>query len=150
MVPVPVSGGLHLKSVCSLAGPELLVYFGGALDLAPFAAEGLACLEVREPAGANVLALGGTVLVSSDAPRTAELGSRAKRYERQGVIRRDDFHRAELGRDGEARCDRLGRRHLELWRFEVGLKGADDASDRNAARTVGGSGFSEPPALRPW
>lgn len=78
VVAVEVTGGLHLKSACSLASPTLLVYDRAVLgdaSLAPFVAVGLTCVAVDEPAGANVLAIGGAVLVSAAAPRTvARLG----------------------------------------------------------------------------
>jgi dimethylargininase len=71
---VPLPGGLHLKSACSVAGPRLVVAYGplapllrGVLDPA------IEILEVPEAAGANVLGFADRVLVSSAAPRTAEL-----------------------------------------------------------------------------
>lgn len=72
VVRVPVAAGLHLKSLCSLAAPSLLVH-APSLDPSPFRAAGLECVETAEPAGANVLWLGDRVLVSGHAPRTAEL-----------------------------------------------------------------------------
>ena len=75
VIPVPVRVGLHLKSACTLASPSLLLYDPGVLgdaELAPFRVAGVEFLPVSEPAGANVLALGRSVLVSAAAPRTAE------------------------------------------------------------------------------
>lgn len=72
VVEVPVGAGLHLKSAVTLLGPGRLVMLQGALDPAPFRAAGAEVIEVDEPAGGNVLALGGAVLVSSAAPATAE------------------------------------------------------------------------------
>lgn len=74
-VPIPVPSGLHLKSACSLADPDTLVYTPGAgLELGPFRDRGLICVASPEPAGANVLALGaGRVLVSAAAPNTAAM-----------------------------------------------------------------------------
>jgi dimethylargininase len=69
VVAVPVGAGLHLKSAVTLLAPGRLVLQAGALDPTPFLRAGLSCLEVEEPAGANVLALGPVVLVSSAAPR---------------------------------------------------------------------------------
>lgn len=69
---VPLAAGLHLKSAVTLATPGLLVAQPG-LAL-PSAA--LEVLEVDEPAGANVLALGPVVLVSGSAPRTQALLAR--------------------------------------------------------------------------
>ncbi len=73
---VEVRAGLHLKSACSLAAPDLLLYDAGVFgdaELAPFRADGLRCLAAPEPLGANVLALGDAVLVSASAPHTAAL-----------------------------------------------------------------------------
>lgn len=67
---VPVGAGLHLKSVVTLAAPDLAVVTP-EVDQAALRALGVRCLLVDEPAGANVLALGQVVLVSSAAPRTA-------------------------------------------------------------------------------
>ncbi|MFT5460147.1 MAG: dimethylargininase [Myxococcota bacterium] len=76
-----VPAGLHLKSACSLAGPDWLVYDPRVLSadvLAPIPVERLA---VPEPFGANVLALGARTLVSAAAPRTADLLSRRREVE---------------------------------------------------------------------
>lgn len=98
VVTVPVQDGLHLKSACSLAAADLLVHHDSGLDPRPFVEAGLRVCPVQEPAGANVLALGPTVLVSADAPRTADL------LEARGItVRRvcvTEFHRA----DGALTC----------------------------------------------
>jgi len=67
---VVVRGCLHLKSACSYLGDAVLVYRPW-VDEAAFA--GLPLVDAPEECGANVLAIGGTVLVPSVAPRTAEL-----------------------------------------------------------------------------
>lgn len=69
--PVPVTGGLHLKSAITMATPELALLVRGALDPAPFQAAGLEVLAVEEPLGGNVLGLADRVIVSSSAPGTA-------------------------------------------------------------------------------
>lgn len=98
LITVPVTGGLHLKSVCSLAAPDLLVYIAGACDPRVFRDHGIECLAVPEPEGANVLALGHKVLVSADAPLTIDL------LMRRGLIVKalhiTEFHRA----DGALTC----------------------------------------------
>ncbi len=74
VVPIDVRGGLHLKSACTLAGPALVVYDEALIDataLSAFRAAGLDAVGTDEAAGANVLAIGGAVLVSTAAPRTA-------------------------------------------------------------------------------
>lgn len=70
--PVPVSAGLHLKSAVTLVDPETVVIVRDQLDPAPFVEADLRALLVTEPFGGNVLALGDRVLVSADAPRTAD------------------------------------------------------------------------------
>jgi dimethylargininase len=73
VIRVPVRGGLHLKSACSLASASILVYDPSVLgdaELARFRAPDLELLPSAEPAGANVLALGDAVLVSMAAPKT--------------------------------------------------------------------------------
>lgn len=67
---VPVGAGLHLKSVMTLAAPDLAVVTP-EVEQDALRALGVRCLLVDEPEGANVLALGRVVLVSSAAPRTA-------------------------------------------------------------------------------
>ena len=98
LVTVTGLGGLHLKSVCSLAKPGLVVYLRAGCDPKPFEQAGLECMPVPEPEGANVLALGSTVLVSADAPRTAEL--LASRGLTVKTVRVSEFHRA----DGALTC----------------------------------------------
>jgi len=68
--PVVVEGCLHLKSACSYIGDAVLVHRPW-VDAAAFA--GMRLLDVPEECGANVLAIGETVLVPAVAPRTAEL-----------------------------------------------------------------------------
>ena len=70
---VELRAGLHLKSACSLADASTLLVFEGAFRLGDLPVLAVEVLKVSEPAGANVLALGGRVLVSAAAPRTAEL-----------------------------------------------------------------------------
>lgn len=68
--PVVVQGCLHLKSACSSIGDAVLVYRPW-VDEAAFA--GLRLIDVPEECGANVVAVGETVLVAAAAPRTAEM-----------------------------------------------------------------------------
>lgn len=98
VVRIPVAASLHLKSVCSLAGPTTLVYSPGAVDPAPFLVAGLECLAVQETFGANVLILGDQVLVSEAAPRTAELLTGRGMTVR--MVKVDEFHKA----DGALTC----------------------------------------------
>jgi len=76
LVTLEVRGGLHLKSACTLANATTVVFDPAVIgvdEVRSFERAGLTCIEAEEPAGANVLALGGTVLVSAAAPRTAAL-----------------------------------------------------------------------------
>jgi dimethylargininase len=68
--PVAVRGCLHLKSACNFIGDAVLVHRPW-VDEAAFA--GVRLVDVPEECGANVLAIGGTVLAPAAAPRTAEL-----------------------------------------------------------------------------
>ncbi len=96
VVPVPLRKGLHLKSSATLAGPELLVYRRGTLN--PRAFSGVEALATDEVHGANVLALGDTVLVSAAAPRTAE--ELARRGLRVRMVPLSELHKA----DGALTC----------------------------------------------
>lgn len=72
---IPVTSGLHLKTSCSLADEgTLLVGAGCAIDAELAGTLGVRRIEVQEPLGANVLALGGgRVLVSAASPGVARL-----------------------------------------------------------------------------
>ena len=64
---VEVTGSLHLKSACCWLGDRMLVNreWIGAIDLPG--------LDVAEPAGANVLRVGETIVMPSSFPSTREL-----------------------------------------------------------------------------
>lgn len=70
---VDVRGCLHLKSACCAIDGETVLCNPAWVDLPRMS--GVRVIEVpgEEPGGANVLAVGGTVLVMAHAPRTAEL-----------------------------------------------------------------------------
>lgn len=93
---VPLLAGLHLKSVVTLAAPDLLVYQPGTVDIDHF--RDVESLAVEEPAGANVLLIGEVVLVSASAPQTAE--RLAQRGCTVQVLCVDEFHKA----DGALTC----------------------------------------------
>ncbi len=71
VVPIEVRAGLHLKSACTALDERTVLVDPLALDPAVLEALGILAHPVREPLGANVLALGDRVLVSADAPATA-------------------------------------------------------------------------------
>ena len=77
--PVTVHGCLHLKSACSFIGDAVLVHRAWVEEAA---FTGLRLVDVPEECGANVLAVGETVLVPAAAPRTAELLCRLGRQVR--------------------------------------------------------------------
>jgi dimethylargininase len=88
--PVVVHGCLHLKSACSYIGDAVMVYRPW-MDVAAFA--GLPLVDAPEESGANVLDVGGTVLVAATAPRTAEL--LAKMGRQVGVLDNSELMKAE-------------------------------------------------------
>ena len=73
---VPVHGSLHLKSGCSVLGPDLLVVNRDWVDvdaiLATVASVRFVAVDPREPRGGNHLLLGDTVLAPTSCPRTVE------------------------------------------------------------------------------
>lgn len=96
---IEVGKGLHLKSSCTLAAPDLVLFTEGAIDRSPFLNAGLRCLAVAEPCGSNVLAIGRTVLVSSQAPATAAV-LREQAGTEVRVLDVSEFHKA----DGALTC----------------------------------------------
>jgi len=95
---VPLAAGLHLKSAATVVDAHTVVVHTADLDPAPFVAAGLELLVTQEPAGGNLLALGGRVLVSAAAPRTGE--QLAARGLELTVLDLSEFHRA----DGALTC----------------------------------------------
>ena len=70
VVPVGVSGVLHLKSALTALPDGTLVTFGDHVDRA--ALGGVALVDAAEPSGADLLVLGPAVVIAASAPRTAE------------------------------------------------------------------------------
>ena len=73
VIAVPVGGGLHLKSACSLVDGNTVVFDPKAMNPLTLPDLDLTWLSAPEPLGANVLALGETLILSDDAPKTAAL-----------------------------------------------------------------------------
>ncbi|HVP00789.1 MAG TPA: arginine deiminase family protein [Bryobacteraceae bacterium] len=71
VIAVDVSGCLHLKSGACWAGGETILANRKWIDTSVF--EGLHLLDVAEPAAADVLPIGGSVLIPASFPRTAEI-----------------------------------------------------------------------------
>ncbi len=70
LVRVPVRRVLHLKSAATALPDGTIVAWPGCLPPSAFA--GHEVIDALEPAGADVLPVGDTVVISAAAPRTAE------------------------------------------------------------------------------
>jgi dimethylargininase len=78
IIPVRVTGCLHLKSAVTFIGRNTLLANRAWLDAEPFAGYDWIDVASEEPHAANALALGGTVLFPASFPRTrARLESRS-------------------------------------------------------------------------
>ena len=73
VVPVRVTGCLHLKSAACAVDEETVLVNRAWVETGPFSGLRLVDVPAAEPFGANVLRLPGAVLVSSAYPATAEL-----------------------------------------------------------------------------
>lgn len=72
VTPVEMRGCLHLKSACCALGDDLILANRDWVDTAPFAGLGIVDVAPGEPGAADVLAIGGTVLIPAAFPATAE------------------------------------------------------------------------------
>lgn len=92
---IQVRGTLHLKSACTYLGRSVLLVNRAWLPLDRLAGFELIDVDPSEPHAANALAIGDTLVMASEFPRTAE------RVERAGFeVRRvevAEFHKAEAG-----------------------------------------------------
>lgn len=95
VVPVEVTGCLHLKSGATALPDGTVVAVTSWLDTAPFEAAGLEVVEAPEPAGADLLLSGQRVVVSAAAPATAAL-VRGRGFEVHAVAI-DELEKAECG-----------------------------------------------------
>jgi dimethylargininase len=73
VVPVRVTGCLHLKTAATLPAPGLLLANPEWVDLTPFTDVEVVSVPPVEPWGANTLSINGRVLVAAAAPQTAAL-----------------------------------------------------------------------------
>ena len=71
VVPVPVAGGLHLKSAVTAVN-DLLVHNPAWVAPHHFAGTDALAVAPGEPLGGNVLLAGDTVIAAADSPRTTE------------------------------------------------------------------------------
>ena len=73
VVPVKVHGALHLKTACCSLGDGAILANSAWLDPAPLEQFRIVDVAPGEDRGANVLTVGGTVIVPACFPRTAEI-----------------------------------------------------------------------------
>jgi dimethylargininase len=71
IVPVEVSGCLHLKSGACWAGANIILINRQWIDATAF--HSCKIIDVAEPAAADVLPIGNTLLIPSSFPRTVEI-----------------------------------------------------------------------------
>ncbi len=71
VVPVAVTGALHLKTAATALPDGTVLAVGEWIDVEPFIP--LEVVPAPEPAGANVLLVGDTVVLTDAAPETARL-----------------------------------------------------------------------------
>ena len=95
---VPVQAGLHLKSAMTALDGQTVIYDASVVSPLDFDGLDLAWVAAPEPLGANVLALDKVVIVSEDAPRTANL-LREKGYPVK-TVKVSEFHKG----DGALTC----------------------------------------------
>ena len=77
VVPVAVRGALHLKSACCSLGDGAILANRTWLDLQPLAEFHIVDVAPGEDRAANVLSIGGSVIVPASFPRTAEILDRS-------------------------------------------------------------------------
>ena len=95
VVPVRVSGCLHLKTAAGLAADGTVLVNRGWVEAGPFAGLRVVDVPAAEPFGANVLSLPGAVLVSAAHPATADLVRGLGR--RVVAVDVGELHKAEAG-----------------------------------------------------
>ena len=72
VVPIDVTGCLHLKSACTALDDETLLANPAWVDTSRFEARRTIEVEPGEPGAANAVRVGGSVLVQAGCPRTRE------------------------------------------------------------------------------
>ncbi len=93
VVPVPVTGALHLKTAATALPDGTILAVVDWLDTAGFGDREV--VAVPEPSGADVLLVGDTVVLAASAPRTAELV--ADRGWSVRTVEIGEFERVEAG-----------------------------------------------------
>jgi dimethylargininase len=95
VVPVRVTGCLHLKSAACAVDEETVLVNRAWVETGPFSALRLVDVPAAEPSGANVLRLPGAVLASAAFPATADLVRGLGR--RVVTLDVSELHKAESG-----------------------------------------------------
>lgn len=93
VVPVDVTGALHLKTAATALPDGTILAVPSWVDIGAFGDREV--IAAPEPAGADVLLVGETVVVSASAPRTAEFV--ATRGWPVVTVEIDEFERVEAG-----------------------------------------------------
>ncbi len=73
VIPVRVSGSLHLKTACTALDEETILLNSGWLDPEPFAGFERIAVAADEPFGANVLPVASNLIANVAFPRTFDL-----------------------------------------------------------------------------
>ena len=73
IIPVAVSGCLHLKSACCPMGDGRILVNAGWLDDSALKGYDLIHVPAAEPGAANILRIGNSVLMPCGYPQTAEI-----------------------------------------------------------------------------
>jgi len=76
VVPVAVRGALHLKTACCSLGDGAILANRAWLDMEPLSQFRIVDVAPGEERAANVLTVGGSVIVPASFPRTAEILTR--------------------------------------------------------------------------
>ncbi len=95
VIPVPVTGCLHLKTGVTALDDNTLLANPAWVDLSPFAGMDIVPVDDAEPWGANILRHGYSLLASAAYPRTGELLNRRGYAPR--LIDVSEFAKVEAG-----------------------------------------------------
>jgi dimethylargininase len=95
VIPVAVTGCLHLKTGCTALDPETVLINTAWVDPALFAGYELVAVPQEEPWAANVLRLGDILLMHSAFPRTIDVVT--ARGLRANPLDISEFSKAEAG-----------------------------------------------------
>jgi dimethylargininase len=95
VVPVTVRGALHLKTACCSLGEGAILTNREWLDLEPLSQFRIVDVAPGEGRAANVLALGGSVIIAECFPRTAEILEKAGKQVRTVDV--SELMKAEAG-----------------------------------------------------